>query len=44
MNPDMDQVGSIMADLVDQLRPLRFGPPVTHVYNPLEYAGEAYRQ
>jgi single-strand selective monofunctional uracil DNA glycosylase len=44
MNPDMDQLGSIMADLVDQLRPLRFGPPVTHVYNPLEYAGEAYRQ
>ncbi len=25
-------------DLVAALRPLRFGPPVTHVYNPLEYA------
>ena len=23
---------------------LRFGPPVTHVYNPLEYAGEAHRE
>lgn len=33
-----------MTDLVSQLRPLRFGPPVTHVYNPLEYAREAYRQ
>ncbi len=44
MNPDMDQLGSIMTDLVDQLRHLRFGPPITHVYNPLEYAREAYRQ
>ena len=25
-------------DLVAALRPLRFAPPVTHVYNPLEYA------
>lgn len=40
MNPDMDRLGSIMTDLVRQLRPLRFGPPVTHVYNPLEYARE----
>jgi single-strand selective monofunctional uracil DNA glycosylase len=44
INPDMDRLESIMTDLVNQLRPLRFGPPVTHVYNPLEYAGEAYRQ
>ena len=44
MNPDMDQLGSIMNDLVRQLRPLRFGPPVTHVYNPLEYAREACQQ
>jgi single-strand selective monofunctional uracil DNA glycosylase len=44
MNPDMDRLGSIMIDLVDRLRPLRFGAPVTHVYNPLEYAREAYRQ
>lgn len=44
MNSDTDQLGSIMADLVSLLRPLRFGPPVTHVYNPLEYAREACRQ
>lgn len=28
--------------LVESLRPLRFGPPVTHVYNPLEYAREPW--
>lgn len=28
--------------LIDDLRTLRFGPPVTHVYNPLEYAREPY--
>ena len=44
MNPDMDRLGSIMNDLVRGLRPLRFSPPVTHVYNPLEYAREAYQQ
>jgi single-strand selective monofunctional uracil DNA glycosylase len=44
MNPDMDRLESIMTDLVNQLRPLRFGPPVTHVYNPLEYAREACQQ
>jgi single-strand selective monofunctional uracil DNA glycosylase len=44
MNPDMDRLESIRTDLVDQLRPLRFGPPVTQVYNPLEYARDAYRQ
>ncbi len=38
MNPDMDCLESIVADLNDELRPLRFGPPVSHVYNPLEYA------
>lgn len=34
-------------DLVRALRPLRFAPPVTHVYDPLEYARagwEAYLQ
>jgi single-strand selective monofunctional uracil DNA glycosylase len=30
--------------LVRELRPLRFGPPVTHVYNPLEYARASYHQ
>ena len=34
----------ITAALVEDLRPLRFGPPVTHVYNPLEYAGKSYRR
>jgi single-strand selective monofunctional uracil DNA glycosylase len=31
-------------DLVEDLRPLRFGPPVSHVYNPLDYARSAYDQ
>jgi len=44
MNPDMDRLGSIMSDLIGQLRHLRFGPPVTHVYNPLEYAQESLRR
>lgn len=29
---------------MDDLRPLRFGAPVTHVYNPLEYARASYTQ
>jgi single-strand selective monofunctional uracil DNA glycosylase len=36
------RVGSIIDRLVEDLRPLRFGPPVTHVYNPLEYARKPY--
>ncbi len=32
------------AALIEDLRPLRFEPPVTHVYNPLEYAGKSYKQ
>lgn len=32
----------IVDRLVQDLRPLRFGPPVTHVYNPLEYARAPY--
>lgn len=28
--------------LLKELRKLQFGPPVTHVYNPLEYARKAY--
>lgn len=35
---------AIIDDFLDDLQPLRFGPPVTHVYNPLEYARESYRQ
>ena len=33
---------AIVDILLNDLRPLRFGPPVTHVYNPLEYAGKSY--
>ena len=32
------------AALIEDLRPLSFEPPVTHVYNPLEYAGKSYKQ
>ena len=32
----------IIDDLLEDLRPLVFGPPVTHVYNPIEYARKAY--
>ena len=32
----------IVDELVEALRPLRFRSPVTHVYNPLEYAREPY--
>ena len=34
----------IIDELLDDLRPLRFAPPVTHVYNPLEYARKPYSQ
>jgi single-strand selective monofunctional uracil DNA glycosylase len=44
MNPDLECLESIVTDMVDALRPLRFGPPITHVYNPLEYARESLRQ
>lgn len=36
--------GPILDDLVRELRPLRFGPPVTHVYNPLQYAREPHER
>jgi single-strand selective monofunctional uracil DNA glycosylase len=35
-------LSNIIDTLVEDLRPLRFGPPVTHVYNPLEYARKPY--
>jgi len=38
------QLDRINAELIKDLKPLRFGSPVTHVYNPLEYAHEPYRQ
>jgi len=31
-------------ELAGELRPMQFGLPVAHVYNPLEYAGESYRR
>lgn len=34
----------ILDDWLRDLAPLRFGPPVTHVYNPLEYAREPYER
>jgi single-strand selective monofunctional uracil DNA glycosylase len=30
--------------LVEEVRPLRFAPPVTHVYNPLEYAWACHQR
>jgi len=35
---------TIIDDLLKDLNPLRFGAPVTHVYNPLVYARTAYSQ
>ena len=35
-------IEAITDALVEDLRPLRFGRPVTHVYNPLEYARAPY--
>ena len=44
MKPDLDCLESIVTDMADELRPLKFGPPITHVYNPLEYARQPLRQ
>lgn len=35
---------SITDSLLAELRPLRFDPPISYVYNPLEYAREPYNQ
>ena len=35
-------IEDIIDDLTNDLRPLRFGPPITHIYNPLEYARKPY--
>lgn len=37
-------LNTITDRLVRDLRPLRFGPPVAHVYNPLEYARPCWDQ
>ena len=44
MNPDVDLLESISYDLIDALRPLKFGPPVSYIYNPLDYARESLKQ
>ena len=37
----MTNLSPILGELREAVSGLRFGPPVTHVYNPLEYAWEA---
>lgn len=37
-------IETILNDLLNDLRDLHFGPPVSHVYNPLAYAGKPYRR
>ncbi|HUP43027.1 MAG TPA: uracil-DNA glycosylase family protein [Thermoanaerobaculia bacterium] len=39
-----DPLIEITSDLVGSLRGLEFGPPVSHVYNPLVYAREPHEQ
>lgn len=39
----MTRLDDIARDLVAELEPLEFAPPVTHVYDPLVYAAEPYR-
>jgi single-strand selective monofunctional uracil DNA glycosylase len=36
------KLNAVIDDLLEDLRPLQFSAPVTHVYNPLEYARKAY--
>ncbi|MFZ7113600.1 MAG: uracil-DNA glycosylase family protein [Desulfatiglandales bacterium] len=38
------EAAEIIDELIKDLRPMRYGPPVTHVYNPLEYARSAYEE
>ena len=37
------EMDDIIEALLKDLRPLRFSPPVTHVYNPLQYASKPYK-
>jgi single-strand selective monofunctional uracil DNA glycosylase len=37
------KMDDIIEALLKELQPLRFGPPVTHVYNPLQYAQKSYK-
>ncbi len=38
----LDSMDQIIKTLLAKLKPLRFGPPVSHVYNPLVYARKSY--
>ncbi|GAQ80190.1 single-strand selective monofunctional uracil DNA glycosylase [Klebsormidium nitens] len=48
LQPDVQERCKVLLevaqDLVKQLQPLKFKAPVTHVYNPLEYAMKSYMQ
>jgi single-strand selective monofunctional uracil DNA glycosylase len=37
-------MNDIIEGLLKALQPLRFGPPITHVYNPLQYALKPYQE
>jgi single-strand selective monofunctional uracil DNA glycosylase len=43
MTQHISSLNHVVDRLLKDLEPLRFGPPVSHVYNPLEYAREPYR-
>jgi single-strand selective monofunctional uracil DNA glycosylase len=38
------KMDDIIDALLKELQPLRFGPPITHVYNPLQYARKPYNE
>ncbi len=40
---ERSELSSIADSLVRKLKHLHFGPPITHVYNPLEYARDSHR-
>ena len=44
MRPDLEALITASRRLVDDVSGLRFAPPVTHVYNPLEYAWNAWQE
>lgn len=38
------KMDEIIQALLKDLQPLKFGPPITHVYNPLQYARKPYNE
>jgi single-strand selective monofunctional uracil DNA glycosylase len=44
MNTDVHDLDSIIDEMNAGLRHLKFAPPITHVYNPLEYAQKSLQQ